>query len=219
MWTRTLTLLMVLVAASLLVVACGDDDDNGDDNGTDTTMTDTTDDAMEDDAMDEEMSKEPVDVGGAPMYPDKNVVENASTAPNLTTVVAAIKQAGLVETLSGPGPFTVFAPDDDAFAKVDQQVLNGLMQPAQKDQLTAILTYHVVPGTLDASKLEDGDELMTVNGAKLMVKIDGDTVMIGNEENGYATVTQADVYQSNGVAHIIDSVLLPPANAAAQPAA
>lgn len=208
---RPLAMLLVLVAASMFVVACGDDDDSGSDNG-DTAAETETDDATDDDAMeDDSMERESSEVGGVEMSPDKNVVENASAAPNLTTVVAAIKAAGLVETLSGPGPFTVFAPDDAAFEKVDQQVLQNLLKPEQKQALTGVLTYHVVPGTLDASKLADGDELTTVNGAKLMVKVDGDSVTIGNEENGYATVTQADVYQSNGVAHIIDTVMLPPA--------
>lgn len=209
-WKRPVALLMVFVAAAFLAVSCGDDDsDKGDDTKSDDAAMTTS----NNDAEDSEMAaddKEPVEVGGMPMYPDKNVVENASTAPNLSTAVAAIKAAGLVETLSGPGPFTVFAPDNDAFAKVDEAALANLLKPAQKAALTGILTYHVVPGTLDASKLKDGDELTTVNGAKLMVKIDGDTVMIGNED-GMATVTQADVFQSNGVAHIIDTVMMPPA--------
>lgn len=207
---RPLAMLLVLVAAAMFAVACGDDEDSGSSSSDTTEETE----AVEDESMDSEsdsMTRENSMVGGEEMFVDKNVVENASTAPNLKTVVSAITAAGLVETLSGPGPFTVFAPDDAAFAKVDQKVLQGLLKPAQKEALTGILTYHVVPGTLDASKLSDGDELTTVNGAKLMVKIDGDTVMVGNEENGYATVTQADVFQSNGVAHIIDTVMMPPA--------
>jgi uncharacterized surface protein with fasciclin (FAS1) repeats len=210
-WKRTTAMLALLAATALFAVACGDDEDTKSDSDSkdDSAMTESKDDAMEDDKMESSM------VGGVEMSPDKNVVENASAAPNLTTVVAAITAAGLVETLSGPGPFTVFAPDDAAFKKVDQKLLASLLEPAQKEALTGILTYHVVPGTLDASKLKDGDTLTTVNGAELMVKIDGDTVMIGNEENGYATVTQADVFQSNGVAHIIDTVMLPPAEAPA----
>jgi uncharacterized surface protein with fasciclin (FAS1) repeats len=211
-WKRTMTMMMVLAAAALFVAACGDDDDTSSDSkkSDESAMTETeesTDDAMSDDAMSQESSM----VGGVEMSPDKNVVENASAAPNLTTVVAAIKAAGLVETLSGPGPFTVFAPDDAAFKKVDPKALASLLEPAQKEALTGILTYHVVPGTLDASKLKDGDELTTVNGAKLIVKIDGDTVMVGNDKSGFATVAQADVFQSNGVAHIIDTVMMPPA--------
>jgi uncharacterized surface protein with fasciclin (FAS1) repeats len=209
---RPLAMLLVLVAAMLFAVACGDDDSSS--SSDDTSSDDTSMSADEGDDEMDSMDGEPVEVGGEPMFPDKNVVENASNAPNLTNVVAAIKAAGLVETLSGEGPFTVFAPDDDAFAKVDPQALQNLLKPAQKEALTGILTYHVVPGTLDASKLADGDELTTVNGAKLMVKVDGDTVMVGNEESGYATVTQADVFQSNGVAHIIDTVMMPPAPSA-----
>ncbi|MCW2960475.1 MAG: hypothetical protein JWM25_844 [Thermoleophilia bacterium] len=204
MWTRSLAFLLVLAAAALVAVGCGDDDSKSED--TKDTKTDSSMSASDNSDDADAGEREPVDVGGMPMYPDKNVIENASTAPNLKTAVAAIKAAGLVETLSGPGPFTVFAPDDAAFAKVDKAALAGLLKPESKQALTAILTYHVVPGTLSASDLKDGDELTTVNGAKLTVSIDGDTVKVGD-----STITQADVFQSNGVAHIIDTVLTPPA--------
>ncbi len=148
--------------------------------------------------------KEAVEVGGEMMYPDKNVVENASNAPNLTTLVSAVKAAGLVETLSGKGPFTVFAPDNDAFAKLPKATLTDLLKPENKKTLTSILTYHVVPGTYAASDLKDGQELTTVNGEKLKVSVKDGVVKVGD-----ATVTQADVFQSNGVAHVIDTVLQP----------
>jgi len=205
MWKPVRNAAAVLGAVALVAAGCGDDDSKKSDDASmkkaDSAMEDTK---ADDDAMMED--KDVVEVGGEPMYADKNVVENASNAPNLSTAVAAIKAAGLVETLSGPGPFTVFAPDNDAFAKVDEQALAELLKPENKKALTAILTYHVVPGTLSASDLKDGDMLTTVNGEKLKVTVDGDTVMVGN-----ATVTQADVFQSNGVAHVIDTVLMPPA--------
>lgn len=143
-------------------------------------------------------------VGGSMMLPSQTLVENASQADNLTTLVAAIRAAGLVETLSGAGPFTVFAPPNSAFEALPAGTVESLVQPANREQLTSILTYHVVPGRLRAADLRDGQTLTTVNGATLMVRKTGTTVMIGD-----ATVTQADVTASNGVAHVIDRVLMP----------
>lgn len=183
-------------AGALFVAGCGDDNDSA--------STAATQAPAATQATTASSGKEPVEVGGEMMYPDKNVVENASNAPNLTTLVSAVKAADLVDTLSGEGPFTVFAPDNDAFAKVPKADLDSLLEPENKDQLTSVLTYHVVPGTYAAADLKDGQELTTVNGEKLKVTIDGDTVKVGD-----ATVTQADVFQSNGVAHVIDTVLLP----------
>lgn len=144
-------------------------------------------------------------VGGAMMLPTQTLVENASGANTLTTLVAAVQAAGLVETLSGPGPFTVFAPPNSAFEALPAGTVDRLVQPANRGQLTSILTYHVVPGRLMASDLRDGQTLTTVNGARLTVRRTGNTVMVGG-----ATVTQADVRASNGVAHLIDRVLMPP---------
>lgn len=156
------------------------------------------------------------DVGGAPMYPSKNVVQNASTAPNLSTLVAAVKAAGLVDTLSGPGPFTVFAPDNDAFNKLPAGTVDTLTQPDNKAQLTKILTYHVVPGKFDSKKIaklikkgHGTATLTTVEGGKLMAKMDGSKLVLTDEKGGTSTVTTADVYQSNGVAHVVDTVLMP----------
>jgi uncharacterized surface protein with fasciclin (FAS1) repeats len=144
-------------------------------------------------------------VGGAAMYPTKNIVQNASAAKNLTTLVAAVKAAGLVETLEGPGPFTVFAPTNEAFDKLPAGTVDTLLKPENKDQLTKILTYHVVAGRISASDLmaqiKAGGgkaELKTVNGETL-------TASMG----GTAMVTQANVFQSNGVVHVIDAVLMP----------
>lgn len=158
----------------------------------------------------------PVMVGGAPMYANKNVVENASTAPNLKTLVAAVTAAGLGETLSGPGPFTVFAPDDAAFGKLPAGTVDTLVKPENKETLKGILTYHVVSGNMDAAALsaaiEAGKgkaELTTVAGGKLTATKEGDAIVLTDAKGGKSTVTQPDVTQSNGVAHVIDSVLMP----------
>ena len=160
-------------------------------------------------------SKDP-DVGGQPMYPTKNVVQNASAAPNLSTLVAAVKAAGLVDTLSGPGPFTVFAPDNDAFNKLPAGTVDTLVKPENKDQLTKILTYHVVPGRMDSKAIAKAIKkghgtatLKTVQGGTLTAKMDGSKLVLTDEKGGTSTVTTADVYQSNGVAHVIDTVLMP----------
>ncbi|PAP78082.1 fasciclin domain-containing protein [Rubrivirga marina] len=147
-------------------------------------------------------------VGGAMMLPSQTLVENASGASNLTTLVSAVQAAELVETLSGDGPFTVFAPTNTAFGKVPESALNTLLMPENQAQLQGVLTFHVVPGRLSAADLRDGQTLTTVNGETLTVTKANGQVMIGNA-NGMATVTQADVYASNGVAHVIDSVLMP----------
>lgn len=155
-------------------------------------------------------------VGGAPMYPDRTIVENASTADNLTTLVAAVKAAGLVEILAGPGPFTVFAPTDDAFGQLPAGAVEALVQPDMKDQLTHILTYHVVPGTYSATDLmaaamaTDGSQtLETVSGDTLTLSMQGSTLMVTDATGASARVIVADVYQSNGVVHAIDKVLMP----------
>ena len=155
-------------------------------------------------------------VGGAPMYPNKTVVENASQAKNLTTLVAAVKAAGLVDTLSGAGPFTVFAPTNDAFAKLPAGTVDKLVTPEMKPTLTKVLTYHVVAGKVAstdiAKAIKDGGgtaSLKTVEGGTLTAKMDGSKLVLTDEKGGTATVEQADVMQSNGVAHVIDTVLMP----------
>ncbi len=155
-------------------------------------------------------------VGGAPMSPTKTVVENASAAKSLTTLVAAVKAAGLVETLSGPGPFTVFAPTNGAFDKLPAGTVDKLVQPDMKPTLTKILTYHVVPGKMDSAaiaaciKTGSGScNMTTVEGGTITAKMDGDKLAIVYEKGGATTVEIADVYQSNGVAHVINAVLMP----------
>lgn len=156
-------------------------------------------------------------VGGAAMNPADNIVANASKASNLTTLVSAVQAAGLAETLQGTGPFTVFAPDNAAFEKIPAATREGLMQPAQKADLTKILTYHVVPGRLTAADIAAQAQanggtatLTTVQGEKLMVKdAGGGRWQITDAKGGMSTITQADVAQSNGVVHVVDTVLMP----------
>lgn len=161
-------------------------------------------------------SAEAPTVGGAPMLPTRNIVQNASEASNLTTLVSAVTAADLGGTLSGAGPFTVFAPTNDAFGKLPDGTVETLTQPAQKQKLTGILTYHVVPGNLTAAELTRQIEagggtatLTTVNGAKLTAKAANGGVQLTDTAGGMAMVTQADVTQSNGVVHVIDTVLMP----------
>jgi uncharacterized surface protein with fasciclin (FAS1) repeats len=143
-------------------------------------------------------------VGGANMVPSKNIVENAAGSADHTTLVAAVKAAGLAETLSGAGPFTVFAPTNAAFSALPAGTVDNLLKPEMKKDLTGILTYHVVPGKLMAADLKDGQKLKTVEGKDLTVSVKEGKVMI----NG-ANVTIADVVSSNGVTHVIDAVLMP----------
>ncbi|HEY0677449.1 MAG TPA: fasciclin domain-containing protein [Chitinophagaceae bacterium] len=157
-----------------------------------------------------------VEVGGAAMYPSKNIVENAVNSKDHTTLVAAVKAAGLVETLQSAGPFTVFAPTDKAFGKLPAGTVETLVKPENKSLLTGILTYHVVAGKLDAGELvrliKEGNgktELTTVNGGKLQVMMSGKNVVLKDEKGGVSTVTIKDVYQSNGVIHVVDAVVLP----------
>ena len=155
-------------------------------------------------------------VGGAPMYPTKTIVQNASQAKNLTTLVSAVKQAGLVDTLSGAGPFTVFAPTNKAFGKLPKATVAGLMKPAGKDQLTKILTYHVISGDLTAMQLKADIKkgngkasFKTVEGGTLTFEEKGGKLMIVDGAGHAAAVTQSDVKQSNGNVFVINSVLMP----------
>ncbi|PPE80600.1 fasciclin [Kaistia algarum] len=155
-------------------------------------------------------------VGGAPMYPSKNIVENAVNSKDHTTLVAAVKAAGLVETLSGPGPFTVFAPTNAAFAKLPKGTVEMLVKPENKKTLTAILTYHVLPGHVSAADIvaaikKGGGkaEFKTVNGESLTFMRKGKSVLIMDAKGDTAKVTIPNVEQSNGVIHVINTVLLP----------
>jgi uncharacterized surface protein with fasciclin (FAS1) repeats len=149
-----------------------------------------------------------VQVGGAAMVANLNIVQNALNANNVTTLVAAVKAAGLVSTLEGSGPFTVFAPNDAAFAKIPSSTIASLLLPQNKAELVDILTYHVVPGRYTSASLYNGEVLTTVEGKTLTItKVNGQ-IMI----NGVATVQTPDVFSSNGVTFVIDTVLMPPTN-------
>jgi uncharacterized surface protein with fasciclin (FAS1) repeats len=155
-------------------------------------------------------------VGGAAMMATDTIVQNASAAPNLTTLVAAVKAAGLVDTLASPGPFTVFAPTNTAFEKLPDGTVGMLVKPENKATLTKILTYHVVAGKLTAKDIVGAIKagggkamLTTVAGEKLSARLSGNSVVITDGKGGQSAVTTVDVMQSNGVVHVIDSVLLP----------
>lgn len=155
-------------------------------------------------------------VGGAAMYPSKNIVENAVNSKDHTTLVAAVKAAGLVETLSGAGPFTVFAPTNAAFDKLPKGTVETLVKPENKGTLTTVLTYHVVPGRIDSKTLmnlikENGGKYSakTVQGGNLTFTSKGNVIMITDEKGGMSHVTIKDVYQSNGIIHVVDTVVMP----------
>jgi uncharacterized surface protein with fasciclin (FAS1) repeats len=155
------------------------------------------------------------DVGGAPMFETKNIVENAVNSADHTTLVAAVKAAGLVDALMGPGPFTVFAPVNDAFAALPAGTVDTLLKPENKDLLIKVLTGHVVAGDLKLADLRaqvgaDGyANLMSLSGDALSVRFKGDTAMIYSESKNIGTITVGDVDQSNGVIHVVDAVLVP----------
>jgi uncharacterized surface protein with fasciclin (FAS1) repeats len=160
-------------------------------------------------------SKDPM-VGGAPMSPSKNIIENAVNSKDHTTLVAAVKAAGLVDTLEGTGPFTVFAPTNEAFDKLPAGTVETLLKPENKATLVKILTYHVVPGKLSAKdivkQIKAGHgkaTLTTVEGGTITASISGGKVVLTDEKGGTSTVTIADVFQSNGVIHVVDTVLMP----------
>ncbi len=157
-----------------------------------------------------------VTVGGAPMYPSRNIIQNAVNSKDHTTLVAAVKAAGLVETLQGSGPFTVFAPTNQAFTKLPPGTVEGLLKPQMKQKLAAVLTYHVLPGRFsikdlwDASIKANGPVMMkTVEGKELSFEFKGQQLTIRDSNGNASRVTIQNVFQSNGVIHVIDSVLLP----------
>jgi uncharacterized surface protein with fasciclin (FAS1) repeats len=155
-------------------------------------------------------------VGGAPMLPKKNIIENASNSKDHTTLVAAVRAAGLVQTLGGKGPFTVFAPTNGAFEKLPAGTVEMLLKPENKEKLAGILTYHVVAGKMTAGELakeikagNGAAELKTANGEKLTAKMASDSIQLTDAKGGMSNVTIADVLQSNGVIHVVDKVLMP----------
>ncbi|MFN3287239.1 MAG: fasciclin domain-containing protein [Sphingomonadaceae bacterium] len=155
-------------------------------------------------------------VGGAPMLPTRDIIENAVNSRDHTTLVAAVKAAGLVETLKGPGPFTVFAPTNAAFGKLPAGTVDTLLMPANKGALTGVLTYHVVPGRMSAQQLMQAVRagggmatLRTVQGGTLTARMAGNALTLTDAKGGVSRVTIADVNQSNGVIHVVDTVLMP----------
>lgn len=157
-------------------------------------------------------------VGGAPMYPTKNIVENAVNSKDHTTLVAAVKAAGLVETLEGDGPFTVFAPTNEAFNKLPGGTVETLLKPENKGKLAGVLTYHVIAGRIDSNMLMDWIKksggtytVKTVQGGELKFWMKGKHLMVTDENGNNARITIKDIYQKNGVIHVIDTVLMPKA--------
>jgi uncharacterized surface protein with fasciclin (FAS1) repeats len=155
-------------------------------------------------------------VGGAAMFPSKDIIDNAVNSADHTTLVAAVKAAGLVETLKGPGPFTVFAPTNDAFAKLPAGTVDTLLRPENKAMLTKVLTYHVVAGKWSSADIQKAikaghgkAELKTVSGGTLWAMWQNGKIVLKDEKGGMSTVTIADVNQSNGVIHVVDTVLMP----------
>jgi uncharacterized surface protein with fasciclin (FAS1) repeats len=194
--------LAIVAASAVTLVACN----NGDSK---METKDTT--AMEQPKMDEKMApkEEGVMVGGAKMVKSKNIVENAAGSADHTTLVAAVKAADLAGTLSGKGPFTVFAPTNAAFEKLPKGTVEGLLKADKKADLVKILTYHVVPGALMSGDLKDGQKLKTVQGEELSVWMKDGKWMVKDAKGNTANITIADVVSSNGVTYVIDGVLMP----------
>jgi uncharacterized surface protein with fasciclin (FAS1) repeats len=189
---RRAPILIATAAASvLLLAACGDDDEATSSSSSPATAEATP----------------PADESPAS---SETITDIVAGNPEFSTLLAAVEAAGLAETLSGDGPFTVFAPTDAAFAELPAETLEALLQPANQDQLTAILTYHVVPAEVMAADVEAG-EVPTVNSAPFTVALDGGGVEITDGQGNQANVTETDIDASNGVVHVIDSVLLPAA--------
>jgi uncharacterized surface protein with fasciclin (FAS1) repeats len=163
-----------------------------------------------------QMKEQTVTVGGAPMYPSKNIIQNAVNSKDHTTLVAAVKAAGLVETLQGTGPFTVFAPTNAAFSKLPPGTVDSLLKPEAKEKLVAVLTYHVLPGRYSIKDLWDASnkakgkvKMKTVEGEELTFEFKGQVLTIWDSKGNASRVTVQNVFQSNGVIHVVDTVLLP----------
>lgn len=209
--TTPLRSLVAALALTTGLTACGNSDKAAE--NTTTTAPNTTNPADSVAALAGDSArmakKGGVLVDGVAMTPDKNIVQNAAGAKSVSTLVKLVQTAGLAETLSGPGPFTVFAPTNAAFDKLPKAAIAELTAPASAAKLKGVLTYHVIPGRLVAADLKDGQQLTTVNGEKLHVTVKDGKVLIGNGKDAPATVQTTDVISSNGVTHLIDAVILP----------
>lgn len=199
MQKKMFSLLAIAAATSLTFVAC-----NNSSKGDDKKMDDT---ATKMDKMEPE--EKGVMVGGANMVPSKDIVDNAAGSADHTTLVAAVKAAGLVETLKSAGPFTVFAPTNAAFAALPAGTVDNLLKPENKATLAKILTYHVVAGAMKSTDLKDGQKLKTVQGEELTIHYKDNKWMVHDAKGGMANITIADVISSNGVTYVIDAVLMP----------
>jgi uncharacterized surface protein with fasciclin (FAS1) repeats len=204
--------LVPMLLAGAMLAACNSGDTTNDMTNIDNAMMANDSMAMTNDMA---MSANPM-VGGAEMFPTKNIVENAMNSADHTTLVAAVKAAGLVDTLSGAGPFTVFAPTNAAFEKLPAGTVDTLLKPENKKMLTDVLTYHVIAGKMSAADLAKAIEagggsakLTTVEGGTLTATMSGNTITLTDEKGGKSTVTQGDVMQSNGVIHVVDTILMP----------
>ena len=210
--------LLLLPAAGLILAGCSMNGSMSPSPTPDTMMQEDTsmaspDAMMGDDGMamqaDGTTSTGGVMVGGAMMVPSKDIVDNAMNSKDHTTVVAAVSAAGLVETLKGKGPFTVFAPTNAAFNKLPAGTVDTLLKPENKAMLTSVLTYHVVPGRYTSKDLKDGQTLKTVQGQNLTVKMEDGKWWVIDAKGGKAMITTADVISSNGVTFVVDTVLMP----------
>ncbi|RSK34530.1 fasciclin domain-containing protein [Hymenobacter metallilatus] len=201
--------LSLFSAAVLGLAGCGDNKTTD----TATTRTESMETTVDSTAMLSDSARigksEGVMVDGVPMTPDKTIVQNAVMASSVSTLVKAVQAAGLDGALSGAGPFTVFAPTNAAFDKLPNGALAGLLKPESKDKLKSVLTYHVIQGRLVAQDLKDGQELTTLNGAKLKISVKDGKIMVGNGKDAPVNIQIPDVISSNGVTHVIDGVVLP----------
>jgi uncharacterized surface protein with fasciclin (FAS1) repeats len=199
---KTFSLLVAAAFTTVTFVACN----NSSKGDKETKMDDTA----KMDKMEPMKPEEPgVMVGGANMVASKDIVDNAAGSADHTTLVAAVKAAGLVETLKSAGPFTVFAPTNEAFAKLPAGTVDNLLKPENKATLAGILTYHVVAGAFKSSDLKDGQKLKTVQGEELTIHYKDSKWMVHDAKGGMANITIADVISSNGVTYVIDGVLMP----------
>ncbi len=194
------SLLIAAACTTVIFTACND-------SKTAETTTDTT--AVTSTETMKPAEEAGVMVGGANMVPSKDIVDNAAGSADHTTLVAAVKAAGLVETLKAAGPYTVFAPTNEAFNKLPAGTVDNLLKPENKAALTGILTYHVVSGAFKSTDLKDGQKLKTVQGEELMIHYKDNKWMVHDAKGGKANITIADVISSNGVTYVIDAVLMP----------
>jgi uncharacterized surface protein with fasciclin (FAS1) repeats len=202
MQKRSLGILSAMLLSGLVLISCNNDSDKK------TTTDDSA--GMKKEAMDKMPAEEEgVMVGGSKMVPSKDIVDNAVNSKDHTTLVAAVQAAGLVETLKSAGPFTVFAPTNEAFGKLPAGTVDNLLKPESKATLTKILTYHVVSGAFKSTDLKDGQKLKTVQGEELTISYKDGKWMVWDAKGGSANITIADVISSNGVTYVIDGVLMP----------